>query len=147
MRNVNVSRQIQSSASGVWDVLADFPNVADWNSGVKTSYATGESSGGVGATRHCDLSPAGALEETVREWEPSKKMVVSIDSASRLPIKKGLVTFDLTAQGDDLTTVTVDYDYETKWGLLGRAMGGLLDRQLTRGFDGFLTDLDTAATS
>ena len=135
------------STDKVWDVLADFPNIADWNGGVKKSFSTGEATSGVGATRHCDLSPTGTLEETIREWTPGEKLVVSIDSATRLPIKQGLATFDLSAGADsDSTNVGLTYDYETKWGIAGKAIGGLLDRQLTKGFSGFLADLETAAT-
>lgn len=134
------------SKDKVWDVMADFPNVADWNGGVKNSYSTGEATSGVGATRHCDLSPTGTLEETIREWTPGEKFVVSIDSSTKLPIKQGLVTFDLSDGADAASSkVDVRYDYETKWGIAGKALGGLLDRQLTKGFSGFLSDLETAA--
>lgn len=147
MRSITVSRDIQASDDAVWDVLADFPNIADWNGGVKQSYSTNEQSGGVGATRHCDLSPTGTLEETIREWEPGEKMVVSIDSATRLPIREGLVTFDLETSDGGSTNVGLHYEYETKWGVLGRLMGGAIDRQLTKGFGGFLADLEAAATT
>ncbi len=148
MRMVSVSRKIQAPGSAVWDVLADFPNIADWNSGITRSYATGDQTGGTGATRHCDLAPAGTLDETVRKWEPRKKMVISIDSTTKLPIKRGLATFDLAA-GDTAgqTNVDMNYEYETKWGLLGKLMGAMLDRRLAKGFAGFLADLDTAASS
>lgn len=127
--------------------MADFPNVADWNGGVKNSYSTGDATSGVGATRHCDLSPTGTLEETIREWTPGEKFVVSIDSSTKLPIKQGLVTFDLSDGADAASSnVDVTYDYETKWGIVGKALGGLLDRQLTKGFSGFLSDLETAAS-
>ena len=148
MRAIRVNREIIGPATAVWDVLADFPNIADWNGGVKKSYVTGEKTEDIGATRHCDLAPAGTLEETVREWRPGEKMVISIDSATKLPISHGLATVDLVSTGDAARTrVSVSYDYETKWGVLGKLMGGLIDRQLTKGFTGFLGDLDTAATS
>ncbi|MGI9615100.1 MAG: SRPBCC family protein [Acidimicrobiales bacterium] len=145
MRSISVSRSIPASEQAVWDVLADFPNIADWNTGVKTSYATGDAAEGVGATRHCDLSPTGVLEETIRVWEPTERLVISIDSTKRLPIKRGEVTFEL--DGDTNTTsIELRYDYETRFGPIGKLMGPMIDKQLTGGFDGFLADLDTAAT-
>jgi hypothetical protein len=54
------------------------------------------------------------------------------------------VTFTLTDNGGS-TTTTVDYDFETKWGPIGSMMGGSIEKQLTKGFTGFLGDLDTAA--
>jgi hypothetical protein len=123
----------------VWAVLADFPNISDWNGGVKASHDTGDGVVGLGAQRHCDLAPVGGLEETITGWQPNEQLVVSIDSASKLPISNGLATFTL-ADGE----TTVDYAYEPK-GLIGRITGPLLDRQLRKGFRGFLADLQQAA--
>lgn len=131
----------------VWSVLADFPNIADWNAGVTTSFATSESVAGVGAQRHCDLSPTGSLEETIVEWAPEETMVVRIDSASKLPIRTGLVTFSLRDDGNGGSTTRVDYRYEPKWGPIGRLLGPVMDGQLKKGFSGFLTDLESAATA
>lgn len=146
MRSIKVSRRIASAPADVWAVLSDFPNIATWNSGVAKSFATSESEGGVGAQRHCDLAPFGALEETVKEWDENRRMVISIDSAKKLPIAHGEVTFVLSPAGDDATEVSVDYSYKPKFGLIGDVMGSLaLDGQLTKGFNGFLKDLDTAS--
>jgi len=130
----------------VWAVLADFPNIAAWNSGVKKSFATSESTSGVGATRHCDLAPLGELEETILEWQPDERLVISIDAAAKLPIRSGQVTFTLDESGD-ATTTTLDYAYEPKGGPLGRLIGPMVDRQLRSGFTGFLADLDAAASA
>jgi uncharacterized protein YndB with AHSA1/START domain len=145
MRSVNVSRRISSAPAKVWAILADFPNIATWNTGVAKPFATSDSTSGVGAQRHCDLTPFGELEETVREWDDSRRMVISIDSAKGLPIARGEVTFVLDST-DDGTVVNVTYAYEPRFGLLGRILGSLaLDGQLTKGFTGFLKDLDTAS--
>ena len=145
MREINVERSMKVPRSAVWSVLADFPNISRWNGGVAKSFATSEATGGVGAKRHCDLSPAGELEETILEWEPNAKMVVSIDSAKKLPIKSGLATFSLSDDGPSTSSTRIDYRYETKWGLIGTLMGPILDGQLRKGFVGFLTDLEKEA--
>ncbi len=145
MRSIKVSRRIPSAPAKVWAVLADFPNIATWNAGVAKSFATTDSTGGVGAQRHCALAPFGELEETVKEWDDTRRMVISIDSAKKLPIAHGEVTFDLSP-ADDATEVSVNYSYKPKFGLLGQIMGSLvLDGQLTKGFKGFLKDLDAAS--
>ncbi len=123
----------------MWAVLADFPNISTWNSGVKASHDTGEGVTGLGAQRHCDLAPIGSLEETITGWEPNEKLVVYIGSASKLPISTAAATFTL---GDGHTSI--DYAYQPK-GLIGRMTAPLLDRQLRKGFDGFLEDLEQAA--
>jgi len=60
--------------------------------------------------------------------------------------RQGEVTFDLTDAGAG-TEVSITYDFETKFGLLGQMMGGRIDKQLISGFTGFLEELETAATS
>jgi hypothetical protein len=134
------------SRAAVWAVLADFPNIADWNSGVKASLSTSEAAGGVGASRHCDLAPVGKLEETVEAWEPDNRMAVRIDSAARLPLKSGLVTFTLEETEVGSTDVSIVYAYEPRFGPLARLMGPFVDRQLKAGFTGFLDDLEAAAS-
>lgn len=141
MRSVHVSRQMTAPRSAVWSVLADFPNISKWNGGVKTSYSTSEAATGIGAKRHCDLAPVGGLEETITEWVDGERMVVNIDSASKLPIERAAAEFTI---GDNVTEI--HYEYEPK-GLLGKLMGPILSRQLTKGFNGFLDDLDTAAAA
>lgn len=145
MRTIEVERNIEAPQSHVWAVLADFPNIAAWNTGVKSSFSTSDATGGVGAKRHCDLAPAGALEETVQVWEPEARMEISIDSARGLPIHHGLAKFVLEP-GELGTRVTLAYSYQPKFGFLGQLMGSLvMDGQLTKGFTGFLKDLDRAA--
>ena len=145
LRSIKVSRRIHSTPEKVWAILADFPNIATWNTGVAKSFATSESTGGVGARRHCDLSPFGELEETVKEWDDASRMVISIDSAKKLPIAHGEVTFDLNPV-DGSTEVNVHYAYKPKFGVLGEIMGSLvLDGQLVKGFKGFLKDLESAS--
>ena len=139
MRSIQVTRPTDAPRAAVWAVLADFPNISNWNGGVKASHDTGNGVTGLGAQRHCDLAPIGGLDETITGWEPNEKLVVSIDSAAKLPISNGLATFTLH-DGE----TTVDYDYQPK-GLLGRVMAPILDRQLSKGFSGFLADLEKAA--
>ncbi len=147
MRVVRVSRRIDASRTKVWAVLADFPNIADWNRGVSRSYATSDATAGVGAKRHCDLAPVGALEETVTGWREEERWEIKIDSAAKLPIAHGLATFILSSV-DTATDVSVEYSYEPKFGFLGQLMGRLmLDGQLTKGFAAFLKDLERAARS
>ena len=145
MRTIELKRHIEAPRSDVWAVLADFPNIASWNGGVKKSFSTSDATDGVGAKRHCDLSPMGALEETVKVWEPEARMEISIDSAEGLPIGAGLAKFVLQPS-ESGTDVSVVYSYEPKFGFLGELMGRLmLDGQLTKGFTGFLKDLDRTA--
>jgi len=146
MRNVTLNRTIAAPRSKVWAVLADFPNISTWNDGVKNSVSTSSATEGVGAQRHCDLAPLGGLEETVREWEEGTKMAISIDSASKLPLKEGLATFTMSDDGDN-TQFDLSYDYQPKFGPVGSLFGPVFDKQFKKGFNGFLDNLETAANA
>ena len=144
MRNVRLERRLAVSRSSVWAVLADYPNIADWNHGLKNSYAIGELTEGVGAQRKTELVPTGAMRETVAEWVPEEKMVIAIDQIEKMPVNEANMTFTLS-DGDDTTLFTMSYDYEPKGGVLAFLLGAILDRQMNKGFNGFIDYLEPAA--
>jgi uncharacterized protein YndB with AHSA1/START domain len=143
MRNVRVERTLAVGRSSVWAVLADYPNIADWNHGLKNSYAIGEATEDVGAQRQTELIPAGAMRETVVEWVPEEKMVIAIDEIEKMPVKQARMTFTLS--GDETTVVGMTYEYEPKGGPLAFIVGPILDRQMSKGFNGFIDYLEPAA--
>ena len=96
--------------------------------------------------RHCDLAPLGSLEEVVSAWDELTKMTVEIQ-ASKLPLKRGQVTFDFTSEAETTTAVTATYNYTSKFPLLDPILGKTLDKQLSNGFESFLEDLEKASTS
>lgn len=146
MRNVRVGRTVAAPSSSVWAVLADYPNISDWNDGVKNSYSIGEATEGVGAQRRCDLEPKGTmrLRETVSEWVPEERMVIAIDEVEKMPIKQARMTFTLSDEGES-TPFAMRYDYEPKGGPLAFLYGPFLDRQMAKGFNGFIDSLERAA--
>lgn len=144
MPSLQVSRTSTKSPDALWAVIADFPNIANWNSGVKTSVATSTDTGGVGATRHCELAPAGALDERVLEWEEGRRVKVAVDKASKAPIKTATANFTITPEGDHVR-LDVDYDFELKGGVAGKAAAPALKKAFARAFSGLLDEWDEAA--
>ena len=121
-------------------------NIGDWNDGIKNSYAIGDATEGVGAQRQCELVPNGAMRmrETVAEWVPEERMVIAIDKIEKQPVKQATMTFTLS-DGGETTPFTMSYDYEPKGGPLAFIFGPLLDRQMKKGFNGFIDNLEPAA--
>jgi uncharacterized protein YndB with AHSA1/START domain len=145
MRNVKVERTLTTPQSSVWAVLADYPNIVDWNDGVKNSYAIGDATEGVGAQRQTELVPNGAMRmrETVSEWVPEERMVLAIDKIEKQPVKHATMTFTLS--GGNTTSLTMSYVYEPKGGPLAFVYGPMLDRQMKKGFNGFIDSLELEA--
>ncbi len=145
MRNVKVERTVAAPRSSVWAVLADYPNIVDWNDGVKNSYAIGDATEGVGAERQIDLVYKGArMRETVTEWVPEETMVIAVDKIEKQPVKQATMTFTLS-DGGETTPFTMSYDYEPKGGPLAFIYGPMLDRQMKKGFNGFIDNLEPTA--
>ena len=146
MRNVKVERTVAAPRSSVWAVLADYPNIADWNEGVTNSYAIGDATEGVGAVRQTELAPTGAMRmrETVSEWVPEETMVIAIDNIEKMPVTQAQQTFTLSDDGE-ATRFTMSYDYQPKGGPLAFILGPILDRQMNKGFNGFIDSLEQAA--
>jgi uncharacterized protein YndB with AHSA1/START domain len=146
MRNVKIERTMAAPRSRVWAVLADYPNIVDWNDGIINSFAIGDATEGVGAQRQCELAPNGAMSmrETVTEWIPEERMVIAIDQIEKMPVKQASMTFTLSDHGET-TPFTMSYDYEPKGGPLAFIFGPMLDRQMKKGFNGFIDSLEPAA--
>ena len=144
MRNIKIERTVAAPRANVWAVLADYPNISAWNDGVQNSYAIGEALGGVGAQRQCELTPSGAMRETVKEWVPEEKMVIAIDQIQKMPVRAATMTFTL-ADNDENTPFTMSYDYDPKGGPLAFVVAAMLSRPMNKGFNGFVDSLEKAA--
>ena len=144
MRNITIERTVAAPRASVWAVLADYPNIADWNDGVQNSSAIGEAVEGVGAVRQVELTPSGAMRETVAEWVPEEKMVISIDQIEKMPVNDARMTFTLAERGEG-TSVTMSYDYDPKGGPFGFLVAAMLSRPMNKGFNGFIDSLERAA--
>ncbi len=60
-------------AEATWARLADYGNIAEWNTGIRASRIIGDNEGGVGMERQCDLQGSKYIREKVTQWEPSTK--------------------------------------------------------------------------
>ncbi len=139
-----IQRTIAAPRSAVWAVLADYPNIADWNEGVQRSVALGDAVEGLGAQRHCELTPSGAMRETVTEWEPEEKMAVAIDKIEKMPVAEATMTFTLADSGTT-TSITMSYDFAPKGGPFAFLIAAMLNRPMTKGFNGFIDNMESAA--
>ena len=146
MRNVKFERTLAAPRSSVWAVLADYPNIADWNDGLTKSYAIGDATEGVGAQRQTELVPTGAMRmrETVAEWVPEERMVIAIDKIEKMPVKQARMTYTLS-DGGETSLFSMRYEYEPKGGPLAFILGLMIDRQMNKGLNGFVDNLESAA--
>lgn len=144
MKNLTIERTVDAPRRDVWAVLADYPNIAAWNDGVKTSTAIGDAVAGVGAVRRCELDGNVSMRETVTEWTPESTMAIAIDEIEKMPVNSASMTFRLAEQGER-TGVTMRYDYAPKGGPLSFLVAAMMGRPMQKGFNGFVDHLERAA--
>jgi ribosome-associated toxin RatA of RatAB toxin-antitoxin module len=142
-RQLTVRRRVAASVGSVWAVLADFPSLATHWSGIKASRLVGDQREGVGARREVDLAPVGSMLETVTAWEEGRTIATRNQPSALVPFKQAESRLTLEPHGDE-TAITFDYRYVPKGGPFGRLSGPVIDRMLTKTFEGMLAALEQA---
>lgn len=125
MTQVNASINIDAPKEKVWTILADFGNIAVFNPNLRSSHSTSVENSGVGATRHCDLAPMGAIEERILEWKEGTEMLVAIYGGERMPpldFDHTTARLNVQALGANHSRVAMTFSYRVKGGLLGAFM-------------------------
>jgi hypothetical protein len=143
-RHLTVRRQVAASCDSVWDVFADFPNLADHWGGLKASRPIGDQTQGVGARRQVDLAPVGTLVETVTAWEEGRRIATTNQPSALVPFKQAESRLTLEPDGDG-TAITFDYRYVPRGGPMGRLTGPVIDTMLRRNFESMLASIEEAA--
>lgn len=136
MVRFTVEEQINAPRNVVWAALADFGNIAAWNTGVKASHLTSEHGEGIDATRHCNLQNGMSVEERILAWTSGESLVVGFDRMPA-PIKDISASFHL--DGDESTRITVEYAYRGK-GLMA-PMAPLMKPMFRKAMRGLTADL------
>jgi hypothetical protein len=142
-RHITVQRRMSASTGSVWDLYADFPNLASHWSGLRATRAIGDQTSGVGARRRVDLKPIGSMDETVTVWEDGRRMDTQNQPSPSVPFKRAQSTLMLESD-DGGTLATFDYRYVPRGGPLGRLTGPLIDKMLTATFTDMLAATDEA---
>jgi uncharacterized protein YndB with AHSA1/START domain len=142
MPESTTTRHINAPVGDVWEILHDFGDIQRWSAGVKASHFTSEGSVGEGATRHCDFSPMGGVNERVDRHVPNERLTVNLYETFKLPISSAIADFKIETDGEG-TALTIDYSYTPN--LMGRLMRGQTDKQMRKGMGGVAKDLQAAA--
>lgn len=140
MKVVAVKKEIDAQREKVWQVLADFPNIFTWNSGVKKSHCSNGIEQGVGAERLCVVS-GGTLTELVQKWDVNNEIVIDVHTLTGFPVKNVLSFFKLS--GDSKTTVEIEFQFYPKG--IGFILSPLLKIAFKKSIKNIISDLEIAA--
>lgn len=124
------------NAKATWDRLADFGNIAEWNSGIVASRFVSDKTNGVGMERQCDLSGNKHVRELVTEWDPKARRLGLEFTHFPAPVNIR-ATFTVTKNH-----VHMDYWFQGKGAF--RPVAPLLKPVFKNAVRGLLRDLATA---
>lgn len=128
----------------VWKILADFPNIANYTDTVKSSHSTSENDFEIGATRHCELAPAGSADETIADIRQGQSIVISVSGAGG-PIKQSTTTFSISEIDAETSRLTMSAEIQPKGGILAPIIAKILERRLPKRAQIVVNDLATSA--
>ena len=110
--------EIDAPAERVWDVLADFSNVANWAPTITESRSTTEASRGVGAERTCNHEKMGTLVERIVAWEDGRSLSYDVIKGLPFPMDSLNNTWSVNAAGD-ATIVSLVMEFRMGLGPFG----------------------------
>ncbi|MCP3990928.1 MAG: SRPBCC family protein [Actinomycetia bacterium] len=148
--HARVQRTVNAPKEVVWEILDDFPGIANWSAGIQKSFTTGDASKvtGLGAERRCELGGEKLLDERISAYTEGQSMTVDVWNVEGLPLKSSLTTFSVRAVDDDSTEVTVAAEAVPKMpGFLAGLLSPMASRFMAKNFSGLLDELATEAES
>jgi uncharacterized protein YndB with AHSA1/START domain len=139
--DVDVTRRMQVSAEQVWAVLEDLNRLPEW---LEFASAVEDVSGPGQTGATYTVKPPRPYEPTshwtVAEADPPHRQL----HTTEMPIVSGVRSeLTITASGDD-TTVRVHWTGTPK-GLLGKVMGGMMQKRITENWQRSLEQLEHTA--
>ena len=143
--NVEATVTANAPKEAVWKVLSDFPNIANYTDTVKSSHSTSEEDFEIGATRHCELVPAGSADETITDIKQGESIVISVSGAGGGPIKESMTTFHLEEVDAKTTRLTMSAEIHPKGGIFAGIISKILELRLPKRAETVVRDLATSA--
>jgi hypothetical protein len=118
---------INASTAAVWNVLKEFGSVSDWAPSVGKSYYLDSQTSGVGTGRHCDIDGLGSIDEVVTDWQEGVGFTYSVTPLG--PLDKSNSSWRLSRISDRETKLEVTFNYDLRFGLLGKILHKLVMRR------------------
>ena len=137
MPQITITRRINAAVDVVWSVLDDYGDIQRWSPSVKRSRLTSAGPTGVGTTRHCDFA-FGAAVERIEAYVPDSRLTVRLIEMFKLPMSDAVADLMLTPDGE---ATELAFTYRFTPNLMGRLLGGVLEKQLSNGLGALVNGL------
>jgi len=130
MPQVSSARTLSHSPGAVWETLAAFNKIEDWNPNIVTSPGTAREDFAVGAQRVCTFNDGNSVTETVTKLDSGRGMTLEL-SEFNMPLRSANVVFRIDPEGEG-SNVNMVMAFQTKFGPLGALLGSLLIKPMMR---------------
>jgi hypothetical protein len=145
MQTLEIDRYIEAPRADAWAVLSDLDRWASHAPNLsKTEVIAGA---GEGAVRQCHNKAGKSWRETCTLWEPGRRYVMEVDTTAYpypMSLMRGTFSADDAGRG---SRVSMRFEYEVKYGVLGRIVGVLIRPVLSRACRRLLDSIEAEAVS
>lgn len=117
--------EVQRPLHEVFAYIAEFSRIAEWDPAVARAVRTTEGPLGVGARFRIDMKAGFSLDYTVVEWEPNRRLLMSVDSKPFTAREE--IFFNRTAEGTRVRYVAT-FDFVAPLARLAKLFPGVMDR-------------------
>jgi ribosome-associated toxin RatA of RatAB toxin-antitoxin module len=124
------SRRIAAPRERVWEVISDVAGLATHAPNLSASEVL--EGDGEGMVRRCYDHRGKGWSETCILWEPGQRYTMEVDTSDYPYLLKAMRGTWAVEDDGDGTSITLRYDYQLKYGLLGRAIGVLMRPAVAR---------------
>ena len=124
---VCAEQRVHASKTQVWDFLMEFDDVYKWAPGVTRSHGIGKESLGVGHGRYCHIQGFGGIDEMITHFNEGHSYTYSITPVG--PFTNSRSSWSLTPLQEHVTLLTIQLNYELRFGVLGSMMHALFARK------------------
>jgi ribosome-associated toxin RatA of RatAB toxin-antitoxin module len=124
METATITQLIDADIDTVWAQITDVTALENWHPGVREVDLLSEAKTGVGATRRCNFYDGSDVREEVIESGPHA-MRIRI-TGFKAPMKHFESAWSVRSTDSGATQLTVQMEYEMKFGVLGTVMNLLV---------------------
>lgn len=117
--------KIARSSREVFNTINDFGSVHQWNPYVRTVDLLSENNGGLGSERICYFYDGQELHEKITGFNDGAYIDVNLINPP-FPVTNMIAKLKVDEEHDNLSRVTMSFEYKVKFGVLGKLMNSMM---------------------
>lgn len=132
MACVEAKLNAKAPVNRVWDIISNYGDVYLYHPKVKSAPILSNNDKGIGAKRRCVFYDKSSVVEEVTNWNEGRSISVVLSEMTSMPLKRANATIQVEAVDSETSTLSIDMNFDVKWGPLGWVMGKLMIRPMMK---------------